>query len=59
MDEDDDLEEPPVHQEMSQDEIQMEQDADVEQTVQQVRLLQIQQQHDHNSGSNGAGMEPC
>jgi hypothetical protein len=46
MDEDDDLEETPVDQEMSHDEIQMDQDAEVEQTVQQVQLLQIQQQHD-------------
>jgi hypothetical protein len=57
--EDDDLVEPPEDQEMSQDELQMDQDAEVEQTAQQVQQLQIQQQHDPDSGSNGAGMEPC
>jgi hypothetical protein len=57
--EDNDLEEPPEDQEMTQDELQMDQDAEVEQTVQQVQLLQIQQQHDPDSGCNGAGTEPC
>jgi hypothetical protein len=57
--EDNDLEEPPEDQEMTQDELQMDQDSEVEQTVQQVQLLQIQQQHDPDSRSNGAGTEPC
>ena len=60
MDEDDEFEELlEDQQEMSHDEIQMDQDVEVEQTVQQVQLLQIQQQHDPDFGSNGAGTEPC
>jgi hypothetical protein len=57
--EEDDLEVPTEDQEMTQDELQMDQDAEVEQTVQQVQQLQIQQQHEPNSGSNGEGSEPC
>jgi hypothetical protein len=57
--EDDDLEEPLEDQDMTQDELHTDQDADVDQTVQQVQQLQIQQQHDPDSGSNGAGTETC
>jgi hypothetical protein len=57
--EEDDHDEPTEDQEMTQDELQMDQDAEVEQTVQQVQQLQIQQQHEPDSGSNGEGMEPC
>jgi hypothetical protein len=43
----------------SQDEIMASNDQSVDETITQVQLLHIQQNHEPDSRSNGEGMRPC